>query len=811
MIFHYCKIACRNLLRNKLYTSINILGLALGILSCLVIWVVCRFELSFENFQPDRDNIYRVVAENKYPDGKQLFFAMPPDPAANAIRSEVSGIAQVADIHAFYAKVTVPGGKRFPAADAKSQDADIVVTSPEYFQVFNYQWLIGSPEKAISEPFKVVLTESKAYKYFGRQPLQDILGKTLVYADSLPITVAGIVKDYAPNTNFRFSDFVSISTVPNSFLADKRIYLDQWGGYYHHTQVFVKLLSGTIPGKVNTQLTAMLYAHVKIPKEEKHDLRLQPLSELHFDNRYSDFYSRQVHLPTLYGLLSIAAFILIIAVVNFINLSTTQSIRRSKEIGVRKVMGSTRKGLILQFLGETFLIVLLALLVVISLIYPMLMALHAFVPDGAALSLFNWQSLWMALALLAGTTLLAGIYPAIVLSGSIPAITLKGPGTQQRGFFRKVLVVFQFTVSLVFIIGTLVVQQQLHYVLHSDLGFKSDAVINIATSSAYKHEKLDVLADMLRRIPGVNAVSEANGTPAAATHWGTALTYNGGKEPVSADCEMHWIDEHFVPLYQLKILAGRNVHASDSMREFLINESAMKALGFARPEDAIGKMAESGMDDNASPRCPIVGVVADFHSVSMHEQIKPAFFTASKMFATQLSVKLEAVKDFGKLIDNIGAAYMTVYPTEQFDYKFFDETIAGLYAEEQQTAAVMNVATTMAIVISCMGLLGLAAFSIRQRTREIGLRKVMGASVGNIVMLLTRNFIGLVGIAILIATPLALYAMNKWLEDFAYRIHISIWLMLLAGAIAISIAVLTVSFQAISAALANPVKSLKNE
>jgi len=808
MIRNYLKIAYRNLVSNKLYTGINILGLTLGILSCIAIWVTCRYELSFEDFQPDREHIYRVVGDSHLPNGDQSFFSMPPDPAANAIRGHISGLGEVAELHAFYTKVETPDGKRFPAADYHDRATDIVVISPAYFRIFSYQWLIGSPATALSEPFKVVLTESKAYKYFGKLPLQDIIGKTLQYADSLPLTVAGIVKDYAANSDFRFTDFVSISTVPNSFLADKGIYTKNWGGFSMRTQTFAKVLPGAGIPEINKQLTAILLQNITLREGEKKSLFLQPLSDMHFDTRFQDFYSKQAHLPTLYGLLCIAAFILIIAVVNFINLSTVQSIRRAKEIGVRKVLGGSRQSLILQLLSETFLITLAAVILVIVLVYPVLQLLQNFVPAGAIATVFSMQNILMLGALLLITTLLAGIYPAVVLSGTIPVISLKS-NTRERGFLRKALVVFQFTISLVFIIGSLVVQQQLDYVLHADLGFKSDAIININTSGAYERSKVDVLADMLRRIPGVEMVSTSNGTPSAASHWGTELRYNGGKEPVKADCQLQWIDENYVPLYQLKLVAGRNVQASDSMKEFLINESAAKALGFAHPEDAIGKIVESGMSDNASPILPIVGVLADFHAQSLHEAIRPAFFTASKMFAINLSVKMHG--DYKTLIAAIGNAYNKVYPKEEFEFKFFDNTIAGFYAKEQKTAAIMNTATTMAILISCMGLLGLAAFSIRQRTKEIGLRKILGASVSNIVVLLTRNFIALVLIAILMAAPLAWYAMDLWLADFAYRVNISIGLFLLAGLLAVGIAMITVSFQAVSAALVNPAKSIKTE
>jgi hypothetical protein len=744
-----------------------------------------------------------------------------PDPAPAAIREELAGFESVGMFSTYDASVTVPEnsapGKKFDAARQREERTDIVIAEPQYFNIFRYRWLAGNPAAALTEPFKVVLTESKAYKYFGKLPMNDIIGRTLIYKDSLRLTISGIVKDLPRNTDFIFNDFISFATVRNSFLRND-FSLDGWGNFRKATQTFVKLPVGTDPAQISAQFPAFVKKHRIVNDEDRADFRLQPLSDVHFNMTYEDAFTRKAHLPTLYGLMGIALFILIIAAINFINLSTAQSIERAKETGIRKVLGSNRRHLIFQFLSETFILTLLAIVLSLFLARPLLSFFQSFIPGEASWQLFNSSVLLFLLAIAAFTTLLAGLYPAIVLSAGLPLLNLKGSSMQtgnKRGYLRKGLIVFQFSVSLVFITGTLVIGNQIRFMLHKDMGFTKNAIINIPTNHEYPYQKKEALAAAVRQLPGIEKVSMSNGTPAANQHWTTSLTYQD-KQEVKIPSQMEWIDENFVSLYQLKIVAGRNIQPSDTMREFLINASCAKALGFQHPEDAIGKFVQGGVSETGhSQSYPIVGVVADFHTQSLHEPIKPVFFAASKRYTASINVKLHTrgkeMSHLSATLSNIEKQWKAAYPNEKFTFTFFEETIARFYVKERQTALLMNTAMAIAIFISCMGLFGLAAFTAKQRTREIGIRKVLGASVANIATMLSKDFVILVAAAIVISAPLAWYFMHKWLEHFAYRITISWWIFVLAGSLAMLIALLTVSFQAIKAAVVSPVKSLRTD
>ena len=821
MIRNYFKIAWRNLARNKVYATINIAGLALGISACLIIYLVASFELSYENFHPNKDRIYRIVCDMSSPVYGHGYVGSVPDPAPAAIREEMAGFESVAMFTTYDASVTVPDNnapaKKFDAARQREERTDIVVAEPQYFNIFQYKWLAGNPATALVEPFKVVLTQSKAYKYFGKLPLVDIIGKTLIYKDSLRLSISGIVKDLPRNTDFTFNDFISFATVRQSFLRND-FSLEGWGNFRKASQTFVKLPPGSNPAQINAQFPAFIKKHVSVNDGDRADFRLQPLSDVHFNTTYGDDFTRKAHLPTLYGLMGIALFILIIAAINFINLSTAQSIERAKETGIRKVLGSNRRYLIFQFLSETFILTLLAIILSLFLAPPLLSFFQSFIPGEASVQIFSPSILLFLLAIGAFTTLLAGLYPAIVLSAGLPLLNLKGSSMQtgnKRGYLRKGLIVFQFIVSLVFITGTLVIGNQIRFMLRKDMGFAKDAIINIPTNREYPFQKKEALANAIRQLPGVDKVSLSNGTPAANQHWTTSLQYQGTNE-ITVPCQLEWIDENFVPLYQLKIIAGRNVLPSDTMSEYLVNASCAKALGFQHPEDAIGKFVQGGVSEGSAHKpYPIVGVVADFHTQSLHEPIKPVFFAVSKRVTTSINVKLHTrgkeASHFTAALANIEKQWKAAYPTEKFSFTFFEETIARFYVKERQTALLMNTAMAIAIFISCMGLFGLAAFTAKQRTREIGIRKVLGASVANITTMLSKDFVMLVAVSIVVSAPLAWYFMHKWLENFAYRVAISWWIFVLAGLLAMLIALLTVSFQAIKAAVVNPIKSLRTE
>lgn len=813
MFKNYIATAWRNISRHKTFAAINVIGLSLGISACLIIFLIARFELSFDNYHPGKERIFRIVSDFYTSNFGESHTGSISTPAQFAIRNEVPGFESAALFYNYEATATIQDKekvKKFARPPfGEGQKSDIVVAEPQYFNIFHYEWLAGNAH-VLNDPYTVVLTESKARQYFGEHKPADFLNRTIIYNDTLTVRVAGIVKDAGKNTDLFFRDFISYATIKKDLASAS------WDDGYTNEQMFVKLANNVTPAQINALLVDLRNRHCKPGKDIKTTYVLQPLSTLHFDARYGDGYTRKVHLPTMYGLMAIALFILVIAVINFITLSTAQSIDRAKETGIRKICGSSASGLIVRFLAETSLLTILALVLSLAGIYPLLAIFKSFMPEGVSFSFFN-LSTWLFLFVIGlFTTLLAGVYPAKVLSSSKPAISLKGAGMQKwnrRGYFIKGLIIFQFTVSLVFIIGTLITGSQIRYMLHKDLGFNKDAIITIRTNFEYTADKKEVLAEKIRQLTDVDAVSVSEGTPLAKLHFFNPLTYKG-KEEKGVATILEWGDEHFTSLYGIKILAGRNIKPSDSIREFLVSESCAKALGFAKPEDAVGKIVETIIPPGIVKR-PIVGVMADYHSQSLHEQLMPVFLTTSREFTRLINIKLKTsgkqLSHFKATMAKIEKCWKQVYPQEPFDYTFFDDTIAKFYEKEQQTAKLINIAMMLSICISCLGLFGLATLTIRQRVKEIGIRKVLGAGVAQIVYTLSKDTIKLVLIAIVVASPIAWYGVNQWLNGFAYRITLNWGVFVLAGAIAVLIAFCTVSYQSIKASLRNPVDALRRE
>ncbi len=811
MLRNYFKTAFRSLTNHKVSSAINLFGLTLGVTACLVIYVITHYELSYNTFYPDNERIYRLVGESQYGNsGEKHPVGFIPSAVPAAIRKEIAGLETIAAFHNIDSDVLIPDGKekpkRFESRRRTGGNADIVVVEPQYFDIFKYQWLAGNAETALAEPFKVVLSEQKAHIYFGDLPLDKILGKEVIYQDSIRVSVAGIVNDWTQPTDFTFTDFISFSTIRASQLK-REIDLDQWNDIWSASQAFVKLPPGTTPAKFSALFER--FGKIHFTKELKFTPALQPLSDLHFNEDYQDNYSRKAHLPTLYGLMAVAGFILLIAAINFINLATAQSAKRAKEVGIRKVMGSSRKGLMVQFMSETTMLTLVSVLIALTLIEPILSIFDSLIPKGLTFDLFSLQTLLFLVIVVLTTSLLAGFYPSWILSSYAPALTLKGQSALkggQKGYLRKGLIVFQFAVSLVFIVGTLMVGRQLNFIRNKDLGFSTDAIMEVHT---LRDDKSLVLAQKIKQLSGVERVTMQWFPPMGRSYMVTKLKYKGKKE-IDMDVSAKVGDENFIPLYKLRLLAGRNYLKSDSLREVVINATYAKALGFRKPAEAINQFV-----DMQGKQYPIVGVVADFHEQSFHERIGAVFLgympRQAKNIGVKLSTKSGQLSDLKATLASIEQQWKAVYPDNKFDYEFLDQSIAKLYSTEQKTSQLVNTATAIAILISCMGLFGLATFTAEQRTKEIGVRKVLGASVASIVALLSKDFLRLVIIALLIASPLAWWAMNQWLQDFAYKINIDWWIFALAGLLALSIAMLTVGFQSIKAALINPTKSLRSE
>jgi putative ABC transport system permease protein len=811
MLRNYFRIAARILARNKLYTVINVLGLALGVCGCIVIWLVGRYEMSFDRFHPDGDRIYRVCS--------YVGEVLPPVP--DAIRRSIPGVEDVTAFFPLYEgrKVSIPViGKPAVQFDARQEGQEMpgtIIADRNYFSLFKYQWLVGSPAVAMQQPFTVVLTESRARQYFGPLPPAAVIGKEVIYQDSLHVYVTGVVRDWKENTDLPYTDFISYPTIASSFLKNVR-HMDDWVthrgmGMFYWPTCFVRLGRGVSPARVDSELNKSVARQAVNEPGHPYLMNLQALSDIHFNNEYNDNL-RKAHLPTLYALTGIALFILILAAVNFINLSTAQSLQRAKEIGVRKVLGSGRGRLIGQFLIETGLLTAVAVVIAAVTVRPAMNFLGEYIPVGVKFHPFDPFNVLFLLGVIAIVTLLAGFYPARVLSGYLPAQTLKGSGSVKGGekwWLRRSLIVFQFSISLVFIIVTLVIGNQIRFMLSTDYGFKTDAIASVSGQWNDTTGKIRVLEQRFSQIPGIAQMVREADPPAGWGRTQTTLTYKG-KEAVDFPSVLEFGDERYVPFYGMKLVAGRNIRHSDSLVEFVINETAAKQLGFLQAPAAVGQFIWF-----SGKPYPVVGVVADFHQGSFKETIQPAVIgnmpRAENMLGVRLASTGKSAESVKATLDAMGKVYKEIFHKESFNPNFMDDLIRDMYDEEQKTASLVRVAMGLAIFISCMGLFGLSLFTAERRGREIGIRKVLGATTRDIAVMLNRQFIRLVLLALVIASPVAWILAHRWLQDFAYRVAVDGWVFVLAGLGAIGLAVVTVGYQSMRAASANPIKSLRIE
>lgn len=811
MIRNYLTIAWRSVLRNKLYSTINVLGLSIGISACLIIFLIVRFELSFDRFHPDRDRIYRVYSRfsgdyNGVNHGVCTGMSV-------AVKNELTGVESQTAFHTYNAAVTIPekDGQLRKFEDQK----DIILAGPEYFKVFmSYEWIVGSPA-ALANPFQVVLTESKARKYFGEGKFNELIGRDVHYRDSLVVSVAGIVHDIPHNTDFDFGDFISFATIEKSFLKGG-IQADDWTGTSSSSQFFIKLLPGVQAAELGKRIQEIGEAHK--PKDEdpnwKVSYPLQPLADLHYNSEIQIFDSSRsaAHLPTLQILVVIACLLLVIAAINFINLETAQAMRRAKEVGLRKVMGSSRLRLILHFLMQSVLLTGFAVALSLPLSHFALKFFTDFIPSGVGLNLSDPFTLGFLFISVAVVSFLAGFYPAFSLSSFLPVQALKNqiPGTHKTrgGVVRKTLIIFQFTFAQVLIVATLIAASQIRYMVNKDLGFNKEAIVYAKFPWWEGVSGHQVVKNEMERIPEIEGITLCDDVPASGSLNSSTFKFNNGKEELHHNVYRKFGDTAYVHVFDLKLLAGRNLHKSDSVSEFIINETYARELGFRNYEEALGKMVTM-----SGKNYPIVGVVKDFNFESLRTSVKPVVIADNGNRFWCLGMRLGKVSASGlkPVLDKMEEAWKKAYPEDKFEPRFLDETIAKFYEKEQRTSKLVNAATAVAILISCMGLFGLASFTAAQRTKEIGIRKVLGATVNNIVGLLSKEFLKLVVIAFVIAAPLAYYVSTLWLADFAYRIAIGWSVFAWTILASLFIAVMSVSYQSLRAAMADPAESLRYE
>jgi len=811
MLKSYFLVAIRNFWRNKTFSLINILGLSIGISASLIIFLLAHYDFTFEKFEKDSARIYRVVADAKY-DGRISYGNCVPVPMGPAIQKDLTGIELVAPFRtADELKVTVPGAGAGQPLVLKKQK-DLVYADARYFKLISYTWLSGAMATSLQEPYQVVLTEKNARLYYPGLRYADIIGRSIAFDDTIQATITGVVKDIAENTDFYFGGFISLSTLYTSRLKPDEF--GNWGSINSADQLFVRLSPGIKEAAVNVQLDRLLKKNNPPNEHGSMNCHLQPLADLHFNPNYGVFdESRQAHKPTLYGLLAVAAFLLLLACINFINLTTAQASQRAKEIGIRKTMGGHRRQLTLQFLAETFLLTLIATILSIALVPSLLKVFADFIPDGFHISVIRQpEIIGFLLALVVAVSLLSGLYPAFVLSAYKPVLVLKNQANAssaqtRSAWLRKSLTVSQFVIAQVFIIATLLVAKQISYGLNKDLGFKKEAILTFRTNYAETAPKRALLLNKLRALPGIVLTSQSSDAPSSNGTWTSSMTYNDGKKEIEKNIQVKLADSNYFRIYKFRLLAGAAPPQSDTTNAVVINESYAHLLGFQHPEDAVGQQIKW----NGPIR--ITGVVADFHQRSLHEVIIPLVIANGIRNATVFNIALQPqnTSAWPKTIASIGKAFKSVYPNDDFEYRFIDETIARFYTAEKNTARLLAWATGLTIFISCLGLLGLVIYITSQRRKEIGIRKVIGATIIQLIFLLSRDFLKLIGLAILIALPIAWWGSRKWLENFTYRTQLSWWLFAAGGGALLFIALAILCLRTFKAAAMNPVESLRSE
>lgn len=811
MIYKDLAFALRNLRRNKLLAFINVFGLAIGISACLVIFLIAAYEMSFDTFQPDKDRIYRVYSHfsGNY---DNINHGVSTGIAA-AMRANFTGLDAVSNFHTFHGKVEVPN----PPAESKTFESHnkIIIADPDYFEVLGcYEWIIGNPQQSLSEPFKVVLTESKARLYFGDVDLSTVIGKEVDYNDSLEVSVSGIVKDIKKRTDFDFTDFISFATIEKSWL-NGRISLNDWSGTTSSSQLFIKLSPGTTRAKIEEQIPGLL----KLYKEHNKGggliitPTLQPLADIHFNPEVGVFDSSRsiVEKGTLQVMMLVAGLLLLIAVINFINLETAQASRRAREVGVRKVLGSSRAKLIARFLLETTILCFFAMILSVVFSFFALRFFSTYMPEGLEFDLSDPPIVLFLVGCPLAVALLAGLYPALVLSSYQPALALKNlahgqTGTSRSLFVRKGLTVLQFSFAQIFIVGTIAIGLQIHYMLNKDLGFSLDSIIYFSTPSRESAGSRQALKNELLQISEIEMLSVQQAPPISGGWSSREMEYDNGKEIITHQVYLKPGDTSFLRLYNIPLLAGRNVVPVDTSNEYIINETYMRALGFTNPFDALGKTLDK--------KFTIVGVVSDFHTQSLQTEIKPTailYRSDGHSFGIKLSTPHQKVSDLDPAIKKIEAAWKKIYPEEKFNYQFLSESVKNFYRTEQRVGTLVRTATGIAILISCLGLFGLSSFTVIQRTKEIGIRKVLGATVNSILVLLSWDFLKLVIIAFIVSVPVAWYLADEWLQKFAYHTDLTAWIFIASGLVSVAVALMTISLRTVDAAKADPVKALRYE
>ncbi|TSD66896.1 FtsX-like permease family protein [Inquilinus sp. KBS0705] len=794
MIKNYFKIALRNLWRHRGFSFINITGLSVGITACFFIFMYVAFELSYDRFHTKADRIYRIVTDIKTP--------------SETINTGVTSWAFAPNLKLDFPEVEsfvrISGGSFLVRkGNVKFQEERSIFADSTFFKVFDFKLLKGNPNTALSAQASVVFTETAAKKYFGNT---DPVGQTiLITGDAIPALVTGVMKDIPENSQIKADMLISMSSLTQKFSKGIE---EQWGNYGAVSYLLLK--PGTDWKVLQSKFPAFMEKRNGTEAKKSQmfaTLFLEPLKDVYLHSKRGGLETGSI--SNVYVFSIVAVFILLIACINFINLTTARSVERAKEVGIRKVVGAAKGELAGQFMGETVVLCLIAFVITVILSVLLLPVFNQL--SGKTISPGIFSTPWYVLSLFGlsvGIGLLAGIYPAIVLSSFKPVLVLKGRfSTGTKGsLLRKSLVVAQFSISIALIIGTIIVYNQMDFMRNRDLGFSKDQTLVMDTNGDPGKEAFKQSVSLL---PGVKSTTLSSSVPGGGNAGAYSEIENKKGDLQIANLDLYFVDFDYVNQFKIKMVAGRpfskDFMSTDTSQAMLLNEEAVKMFGYSSPQQAIGRRFKQWGREGK-----IVGVMKDFHFRSLQEKIKPLSMRVELRNLNMVSVKVSSA-NLPATIAGVEAKWKELIPNRPFSYFFLDEFFDRQYRSEERFGKLFFNFSILAIAISCLGLLGLASYSTYQRTREIGIRKVLGASTPGIVNMLSVDFMKLVAISFIIATPVAWYFMYKWLQDFAYRIDIQWWVFLLAGVMAMVVALVTISFQAIKAALSNPVKSLRSE
>ena len=807
MLKNYLKIAFRNLIKHKAYSAINIAGLAIGIACFMIILLYIGHELSYDKFHKNAEQIYRVVTKIEF-ENRVYETTQSPAPMASALVQDFPEVLNAVRIY------SISWHRNFLRYKDKLfyEDRFFYVDS-SFFEIFSFPLIQGNPETALQEPNSLVLTERAARKYFGED---NPLGKILTLNNSEDYKVTGVLKNIPQNSHFKFEFMASLSP---------EIVNASWSWQANNYKTYILLRKNSSSQELEKKLPSFgekyLAGEIESldPEAQKEIKRIQPvftyllqsLTGIHFYSHLLDEFEANSDITNVYIFSFLALLILLIACVNFMNLSTARSTMRAKEVGLRKVIGAKRSQLIIQFLGESFIVTTLAALISVVLLEVFLPYFNKIAGTQIKFSfVHNPSTLFMILGVVFIVGLISGSYPAFFISSFIPIRVLKGALSSGRKgfFFRNIFVLFQFAVSIGMIFGFLIVDEQLNFIRNRKLGFEKDNIVVVSLPDGVSRQKYEVLKNEFLKSPQVIHAAASSYVPGGERISNNPFIPQGFRRDQALGCQTLKVDHDFIKTYGIELAEGRDFSKdiiSDKTEAFVVNEAFVRRLGW---ETAVGKGIE--WDYSIDRKGIIIGVISDFHFMSLHQKIEPLVLHIYEREFKYLSV-LVRTQNISETINLLKNAWAKIRPNIPFEYYFLDDNFNNLYKSEQRLSKIFNYFSLFAICIACLGLFGLASFHTERRTKEIGIRKVLGASVANITVMLSREFTKWVLVANIIAWPVAYFAMSRWLRNFAYRISIEWWMFFLAAVFVLVVALCTIGFQVAKAALSNPSESLRYE